>query len=83
MKYIAEINVMPQKALLDPQGKAVTAVIHNNGFKKLDNVRVGKHITLEVEAATQAEAEQQVDEVCRKVLHNPIMESYEFVVKKG
>ncbi len=81
MKYIAEINVMPQKALLDPQGKAVTAVIHNNGFKNLDNVRVGKHITLEVEAATKAEAEKQVDEVCRKVLHNPIMESYEFTVK--
>ena len=80
MKYIAEINVMPLKALLDPQGKAVTAVMHNTGFAFMDNVRVGKHITLEVEAADKAEAESRVEEVCRKVLHNPIMEGYEFVV---
>ena len=80
MKYIAEINVMPLKALLDPQGKAVTAVMHNTGFACIDNVRVGKHITLEVEAANKAEAERLVEEACRKVLHNPIMEYYEFVL---
>ncbi|MDR0738121.1 MAG: phosphoribosylformylglycinamidine synthase subunit PurS [Prevotellaceae bacterium] len=80
MKFIAEINVMPLKALLDPQGKAVTSVIHNTGFADIDQVRVGKHITLEIEAADKAEAERRIDEVCRKVLHNPIMEGYEFTV---
>jgi phosphoribosylformylglycinamidine synthase len=80
MKFIAEINVMPLKALLDPQGKAVTSVIHNTGFADIDQVRIGKHITLEIEAADKAEAERRVDEVCRKVLHNPIMEGYEFIV---
>ncbi|MDR0692500.1 MAG: phosphoribosylformylglycinamidine synthase subunit PurS [Prevotellaceae bacterium] len=80
MKFIAEINVMPLKALLDPQGKAVTSVIHNTGFADIDQVRVGKHITLEIEAAGKAEAERRIDEVCRKVLHNPIMEGYEFTV---
>ena len=80
MKFIAEINVMPLKALLDPQGKAVTSVIHNTGFTDIDQVRVGKHITLEIEAAGKAEAERRIDEVCRKVLHNPIMEGYEFTV---
>ncbi len=80
MKFIAEINVMPLKALLDPQGKAVTAVIHNTGYTAMDNVRIGKHITMEVEAASKAEAEKKVDEVCSKVLHNPIMEGYEFVI---
>ncbi|MDR3181144.1 MAG: phosphoribosylformylglycinamidine synthase subunit PurS [Prevotellaceae bacterium] len=80
MKFIAEINVMPLKALLDPQGKAVTSVIHNTGFADIDQVRIGKHITLEIEATDKAEAERRVDEVCRKVLHNPIMEGYEFTV---
>ena len=80
MKFIAEINVMPLKALLDPQGKAVTSVIHNTGFADIDQVRVGKHITLEIEAADKAEAGRRIDEVCRKVLHNPIMEGYEFTV---
>jgi len=80
MKYIAEINVMPLKALLDPQGKAVSAVMHNSGFTYIDNVRVGKHITLEIEASNKAEAESRIEEVCRKVLHNPIMEGFEFVV---
>ena len=80
MKYIAEINVMPLKALLDPQGKAVSAVMHNSGFTYIDNVRVGKHITLEIEASSKAEAESRIEEVCRKVLHNPIMEGFEFVV---
>ena len=80
MKFIAEINVMPLKALLDPQGKAVTSVIHNTGFADIDQVRIGKHITLEIEAADKAAAERRVDEVCRKVLHNPIMEGYEFTV---
>jgi phosphoribosylformylglycinamidine synthase len=80
MKFTAEINVMPLKALLDPQGKAVTSVIHNTGFADIDQVRVGKHITLEIEAAGKAEAEHRVDEVCRRVLHNPIMEGYMFTI---
>ncbi|MDR3236360.1 MAG: phosphoribosylformylglycinamidine synthase subunit PurS [Prevotellaceae bacterium] len=80
MKFTAEINVMPLKVLLDPQGKAVTSVMHNSGFADMDNVRIGKHITLEVEAADKAQAEKRIDEVCRKVLHNPIMEGYEFTI---
>jgi phosphoribosylformylglycinamidine synthase len=80
MKFIAEINVMPLKALLDPQGKAVTSVMHNSGFADMNHVRIGKHITLEIEAATKEQAESRIDEVCRKVLHNPIMEGYEFTV---
>jgi phosphoribosylformylglycinamidine synthase len=55
-------------------------VIHNTGFADIDQVRVGKHITLEIEAADKAEAERRIDDVCRKVLHNPIMEGYEFTV---
>ena len=78
MKFRAEIDVMPLKALLDPQGKTVTASMKNIGLAEIDNVRIGKHITLEVEAADEASATSKVDEACKKLLTNQIMESYEF-----
>ncbi len=82
MKFQAEINVMPQKALLDPQGKAVTGSMKNIGLPNVDNVRIGKHITLEIEAADEATAKSQVDEACKKMLANLIMETYEFSITK-
>lgn len=81
MKFIAEINVMPLKALLDPQGKAVTTSMHNIGYKTVQNVRIGKHITLEIEANDEKQANEKVDEACKKILSNPVMESYEFELK--
>jgi phosphoribosylformylglycinamidine synthase PurS subunit len=73
MKFIAQINIMPQKALLDPQGKAVTGSMKNIGLPGINNVRIGKHITLEVEAATE-------DDACKKLLANLIMETYDFTL---
>ena len=69
---------MPLKALLDPQGKAVTGSMKNLNLSEIENVRIGKHITLEIEAADKNTAQQKVDEACKKLLANPIMESYEF-----
>lgn len=82
MKFIAEINVMPLKALLDPQGKAVTRSLHNMGAKSIDQVRIGKHITLEVDAKSEKEAQTIVEKACQDLLHNPIMESFEFTLNK-
>ena len=56
MKFRAEINVMPHKALLDPQGKAVSHSKPSLGLAEIGGVRIGKHITLEVEAASKDEA---------------------------
>jgi phosphoribosylformylglycinamidine synthase len=78
MKFRAEIDVMPLKALLDPQGKAVTGSMKNLGLPEIENVRIGKHITLEIEAASKDAAKAKVDEACKKLLANQIMESYEF-----
>ena len=77
-KFIADIDVMPLKALLDPQGKAVTGSMKNLGLPEIQNVRVGKHITLEIEAASEDAAKSKVDEACKKLLCNQIMEGYEF-----
>jgi phosphoribosylformylglycinamidine synthase len=82
MKFVSEINVMPLKALLDPQGKAVTMTLHNNGYTKIENVRIGKHITLEIDAESREDAENQVKEICAKLLHNPIMESFQITISE-
>ncbi len=78
MKFRAEIDVMPLKALLDPQGKAVTASMKNLGLSEIENVRIGKHITLEIEADNKEKATEKVNEACKKLLANQIMESFEF-----
>lgn len=81
MKFAAEINVMPLKALLDPQGKAVTGAMSNIGLSQIENVRIGKHISLELDADDENSANEMVDAACKKLLANLVMESYEFVVK--
>lgn len=78
MKFKAEIDVMPLKALLDPQGKAVTQSMSNLNLPEIDNVRIGKHITLEIEADNKEIASEKVDKACKELLCNQIMESYEF-----
>ncbi len=81
MKFNARITVMPQKALLDPQGRAVSSSMKNINLPEIGNVRIGKHITLELEAPDKATAEQKVDQACKQLLANPIMETYEFVIE--
>lgn len=83
MKFNASITIMPLKALLDPQGKAVTHSMKNLNLSEIENVRIGKHITLEVEAASKDAASEKVETACKKLLANPIMESYEFVLVEG
>jgi phosphoribosylformylglycinamidine synthase PurS subunit len=80
MKFKAEIDVMPHDALLDPQGKAVTNSMKNIGLPEIDGVRIGRHIRLFVDATSQSEAEEKVEEACKKLLSNQIMESYTFAV---
>lgn len=80
MKFIAEINVMPHKEILDPQGKAVSKSMINLGLDEIKNVRIGKHISLEIVSPDEASAREKVDEACKKLLANLIMESYEFTL---
>ena len=82
MKFKAEIDVMPHDALLDPQGKAVSNSMKNVGLPEIDGVRIGKHIRLFVEADSKENAEVKVDEACKKMLANQIMESYSFSISQ-
>jgi phosphoribosylformylglycinamidine synthase subunit PurS len=78
MKFKAHINVMPQKEILDPQGKAVGLGLKNLGIQHIADVRIGKHIQLDIEASSEDEARQKVDFACQKLLANLIMEEYQF-----
>lgn len=83
MKFRAEINVMPLKELLDPQGKAVVSNVKNIGLPEIKDVRIGKHITIWIEAGSKKEAEEKTNLACKKLLANQIMESYEFIVHEN
>ncbi|MER3465610.1 MAG: phosphoribosylformylglycinamidine synthase [Chitinophagaceae bacterium] len=80
MKYSVQVKVMPLKELLDPQGKAVLRGLNNLGLKGIDDVRVGKNITLQVEAASEEEAKRLAEEASKKLLANPVMEYFELSV---
>jgi len=81
-KFQAEIDVMPKKEILDPQGKAVTGSMKNLGLTEIHNVRIGKHISLEIEAENEEIANSKVEQACRSLLANLIMESYSFKIQK-
>lgn len=80
MKFIAEIDVMPHKALLDPQGKAVSGGLNSLGLDGIQDVRIGKHITLTIDAATPDEARDIAETACKKLLVNPVMEYFELEI---
>ncbi|MCB0774006.1 MAG: phosphoribosylformylglycinamidine synthase subunit PurS [Flavobacteriales bacterium] len=81
--FRASIDVMPHDNLLDPQGKAVSGSMKNLGLAEITGVRIGKHITLQVEAKDKKTAEAKVDEACKKLLANMVMEKYAFTVVEG
>ena len=81
MKFQAEIDVMPKKEILDPQGKAVSGSMKNLGLSEITNVRIGKHISLAIEAESKDDATQKVEQACKKLLANLIMESYIFKIQ--
>ncbi|MBS1645097.1 MAG: phosphoribosylformylglycinamidine synthase subunit PurS [Bacteroidetes bacterium] len=83
MKYIANITVMPLKELLDPQGKAVSGSLHNLGITGIQDVRIGKHIILQIEAPDEATAQALAQESCKKLLANPVMESFSIQLSAG
>jgi phosphoribosylformylglycinamidine synthase subunit PurS len=83
MTYIAEIDIMPHKELLDPQGKAVVNNMKHLDLTGINDVRIGRHVTVTLEAGDEAEARQKVDTACKKLLANMIMETYHFDLKQG
>jgi phosphoribosylformylglycinamidine synthase len=76
VKFVAEIEILPLKGLLDPQGKAVANGVPKIGIETASNVRIGKFITMDLEAVSSEEAHNMAETACKKLLANLIMEGY-------
>jgi phosphoribosylformylglycinamidine synthase len=77
MTFTVQIKVMPLKELLDPQGKAIVGGLQNLGLNTIADVRVGKNITLQINADSPVQAKQIAEEASKKLLANPVMEYFE------
>lgn len=82
-EYQVDVRVTPREGLLDPQGKAIAGALHSLGFDGLESVRVGRLIGLRVRAEDEAQARARVDEMCRKLLANPVTEDYAIELHAG
>jgi phosphoribosylformylglycinamidine synthase len=80
MTYTVQVKIMPLKNLLDPQGKAVMGGLQNLGINNIADVRVGKHIDLQIEADNEDAAKAIADEAAKKLLANAVMEMYEITL---
>ena len=77
MKF--SVTVTLKKDVLDPQGKVVQNTLVNMGMNNLQNIRQGKHFEIEVNENDQANAEKKVEEMCKKLLANLVIENYKII----
>lgn len=82
MDFVAHINIMPHDELLDPQGKAVLKNFKNIDINAASDVRIGKHIIVELKADSKEEAEKIIEHACKKLLANVIMEQYSYTIEE-
>lgn len=77
MSYLARVDVMLKPGISDPQGQTIERALPVLGYEGVKGVRVGKSIQLEVDAPSADEAKSKVEEMCERLLANPVIESYE------
>ena len=75
MKF--KINIFLKKGVLDPEGKAIENALLNNGYNKVNNVRVGKTISLDIKSDIKSDALEQVTLMCKEMLVNNVIEDFE------
>ena len=76
-RFKIAVHIVPRRGILDPQGKAVTDALHSLGFKAVEDVHVGRHIIVEVNARDAAAAEKDARAMCERLLANPVTEDFE------
>jgi phosphoribosylformylglycinamidine synthase len=80
--FKAEIKITLRKSILDPQGKTVEHSILSLGYNNVKDTRIGKYIELTINAKNKQEAKKITDEICKKLLANPVMEDYSYELKE-
>tara|TARA_B100000959_G_scaffold265296_1_gene306653 strand:- start:84 stop:326 length:243 start_codon:yes stop_codon:yes gene_type:complete len=73
------IIVTLKKDVLDPQGKTIKKALENMNFKNVNDVRQGKFFEIEIDEKNQKKAEEKVDEMCKKLLANMVIENYKII----
>ena len=81
-RFEAHVEVTHRPGILDPAGATVERALPALGWANVSQVRIGKSIRLEIDAPDAAAATAQVDEMCRRVLTNPVIEDYELSLKE-
>jgi phosphoribosylformylglycinamidine synthase len=76
-RFRVAVHITPRRGILDPQGKAVAGALHALGFSAVQDVHVGRHIVLEVDAGDAAAAERDARAMCERLLANPVTEDFE------
>ncbi len=79
----AEVFVTFKRGVLDPQGQVIAQSLHALGFTEVRGVRQGKYMEIELEGISPAEAERRLDEMCRRLLANTVIEDYRVQVGEG
>jgi phosphoribosylformylglycinamidine synthase len=74
----ARVFITPKKGVLDPQGKAIEHSLHALGFSEAHEVHLGKYVELALESPDREQASQRVEDMCRKLLANGVIEDYRF-----
>lgn len=78
MFFEGKVYILLKEEVLDPQGQVVRSALKTLNFTGVEEVRVGKYIRLQLKAPDRTRAEKQLDEMCRKLLANPVIEKYSF-----
>lgn len=78
---LVKVYVRLKKGILDPQGKAIENALPSLGFKNVDGVRVGKYIELNIEGNDEKRVKTQVEEMCARILANPVIEDYSYRIE--
>jgi len=80
--HLAKIYITLKPTVNDPQGLTIKGALHNLGFAKVQDVRAGKYIEVRVDENDSEKAKEQVSEMCRKLLANPVIENYRFELER-
>ena len=81
MKFIAKIDVMPRREELDAQSKIVADNLKNTNINGVEDVRIGKHIEMQLQANNDEEARNKVEKACEKLFSNILRETFSFTLK--
>jgi len=78
--FLAKVYVTPKPAVNDPQGVTVQGALHSLGYAGVKQVRIGKYLEVQIDAPNKAAASAQAEEMCKKLLANPVIEDFRFEV---